>query len=82
MTAASPWDALPGGVPAMRCEGLHGDRVVRCFVERPASVHALLEAAVRTRPDAEAVVCGDRRWSYARLEIGRASCRERVFTAV
>ena len=68
MTAASPWDALPGGVPAMRCEGLHGDRVVRCFVERPASVHALLEAAVRTRPDAEAVVCGDRRWSYARLD--------------
>ena len=41
----SPWDELPGGLPAMRREGVYGDRVVRCFAERPASLHALLKRA-------------------------------------
>ncbi len=70
MTGRTPahWDDVPGGLPATRREGLHGDRVVRCFVERPASVHALLERAARAHPQADAVVCGDVRWTYARLD--------------
>jgi O-succinylbenzoic acid--CoA ligase len=64
----SPWDELPGGLPAMRREGVYGDRVVRCFAERPASLHALLERAARMHPEADAVVCGDVRWTYARLD--------------
>jgi O-succinylbenzoic acid--CoA ligase len=68
VTALAPWDGVPGGLPPIRVESVYGDRVVRCFVERPASVHALLERAVRAHPQAEAVVCGGVRWSYARLD--------------
>ncbi|RZM01064.1 MAG: long-chain fatty acid--CoA ligase [Variovorax sp.] len=64
----SPWDDLPGGLPVLRREAAYGDRVVRCFADRPASLHALLERAVRAHPDADAVVCGDVRWTYARLD--------------
>ena len=28
-------------VPALRVEALYGDRIVRCFVDRPASLHAV-----------------------------------------
>jgi O-succinylbenzoic acid--CoA ligase len=67
-TTQSPWDALPGGLPAMRREAAYGDRVVRCFAERPPSLHALLERAARMHPEADAVVCGEVRWTYARLD--------------
>ena len=67
-------------MPALRHEAAYGDRIVRCFVERPGSMHALLEHAVAAHGQSDAVVCGDTRWSYRQLdEIGRASCRERVF---
>ena len=58
----NPWDGYP--VAAMRRETLHGNRVVRCFVERPRSFHALFARAVATRPDHEAVVCEGRRWTW------------------
>lgn len=51
----------------MRLEAHYGDRVVRCFAARPASVHALLLEAVQRNPDGEALVCGDTRLSYRQL---------------
>ncbi|KNZ32713.1 MAG: O-succinylbenzoic acid--CoA ligase [Methylibium sp. NZG] len=62
----NPWHAYP--VPAQRDEALHGDRIVRCFAERPASVHAMLARAVAQRGAHEALVCDGRRWTYAELD--------------
>lgn len=56
------------GLPAMRREALYGERVVRCFAERPASVHALLEQAVAQHADSDAMVCMGQRWSYRQLD--------------
>ena len=41
-----------GDVPATRYELRYGGRILRCFVDRRRSVHAMLNAvgAVRTRP--------------------------------
>lgn len=55
-------------LPAMREEAVYGDRVVRCFAERPASVHALLERAVAAHPDQDAVVHNGQRWNYRALD--------------
>ena len=60
------WKEYP--VPAMRHEALFGDRVVRCFAARPASFHAMFHEAFAARPQAEAVVCGPERWTYAQCE--------------
>jgi O-succinylbenzoic acid--CoA ligase len=59
----------------MRFEQRFGDRVVPCFVRRPASLDALLANAVSRAPDSDAVVAGDRRLSYAELddEAGRVA---------
>ncbi len=72
------WQRYP--VPALRAEALFGDRIVRCFAARPRSFHAMFEASVAAAPDAEAIVCGDRRWTYgeceavsARLAVGLAA---------
>lgn len=59
----NPW--RDHAVPAMRHEALYGDRVVRCFVDRPTSLLAMFEQARATRPAHDAVVCDGRRWSYA-----------------
>ena len=56
-----------GGVPATRYESHYG-RVVRAFVARPRSVHALMEAALARRPEGEAVIAGERRVTYAQLD--------------
>ncbi len=48
-------------LPAMRTETHFGDRVLRCFVDRPPSLYAMLEHAVARYPDREALACGDRR---------------------
>ncbi len=47
--------------PATRLEAHFGDRVVRCFVERPSSLHRLLADAARRYPMGEAIVCGEER---------------------
>jgi O-succinylbenzoic acid--CoA ligase len=52
----------------MREEAVYGDRVVRCFAERPPSMHALLERAVGRYPDQDAVVHRGQRWSYRQLD--------------
>ena len=43
----NPWHAHP--VPAMRAEALYGDRIVRCFADRPAGLHAMFERARAAR---------------------------------
>ena len=60
------WHGYP--VPAQRHEAPHPDRVVRAFVQRPASMHATLARAVALRPTHEALVCEGRRWTYAELD--------------
>ncbi len=67
----NPWRDRP--VPAMRDEALFDDRVVRCFVDRPASLLAMFERAREAHPRGDAVVCDGRRWSYAETgaEAGR-----------
>ncbi len=54
--------------PRLRHETLYGERVVRCFAERPPSVHAMLENAVARWPARDALVCGDRRWTWQQLD--------------
>ncbi len=55
-----------GRIPATRHE-LHYGRIVRCFEERPKSVHQMLEKAVARRAHGTAVICGDDRATYAEL---------------
>ena len=59
----NPWRDCE--VPALRAEALYGDRVVPCFAERPASLHAMFERARADRPQSDAIVFQGRRWSYA-----------------
>jgi len=81
------WSDSP--VPAMRYEALYGDRLVRCFGDRPASFYAMFADSVVARSSQDAVVCEGRRWSYsqtdteaARIAAGLAArgvvCGERV----
>ena len=67
----SPWQGYP--VPAVRHEPAYGDRLVRCFAQRPPNVYAMLARSIEQRADYEALVCEGRRWTYAELgsEVGR-----------
>ena len=53
--------------PATRLEAHYGDRVVRCFTERPTSLHSLLADAARDHPQGIAIVCGDERINWQDL---------------
>ena len=57
------WSGYP--VPTMRHEALHGDRVVRCFADRPSGLFAMFARSVAARAAHDAVICEGRRWSYA-----------------
>jgi long-chain acyl-CoA synthetase len=46
--------------PATRTELHYGGRMIRCFVERPKSVHEMLANAVARRSDGLALICGVR----------------------
>jgi long-chain acyl-CoA synthetase len=59
--------ALPAPV-TMRTERHFGDRRVRCFADRPASIPEAFALACALRPNAEALICGEERLTYARLE--------------
>ena len=58
--------------PATRLEAHYADRVVRCFAERPASLHALLADAARRQPGGDAIVFGEQRISWQGLADGSA----------
>src|ERR1700722_4651871 len=56
-------------VPPTRYE-LHygGSRMLRCFTDRPKSIHAMLLSAVVRRPHSVALVCGDESVTYTELD--------------
>jgi long-chain acyl-CoA synthetase len=54
-------------LPPIRHELHFGDRLVRCFVERPRSLYGLLEAAALRDPNALALIDGDVRLKYRDL---------------
>ncbi len=53
--------------PPTRDEAHYGDRVVRCFTERPASLLDMLRLAVQRNAAGEALVCGEQRLNYGEL---------------
>jgi long-chain acyl-CoA synthetase len=56
------WSKHP--IPAMRLEPRFGDRIVPAFCVRPKSIWATVADAVARNPDAEALVCGERRMTW------------------
>lgn len=54
--------------PATRLETHFQNRVLRCFVDRPANINQMLTSAANRRPAAEALVCGERRLSWAAMQ--------------
>ena len=70
------WASYP--VPPMRNEALHGDRVVRCFAGRPASLLAMFEQSRQQWPAADAMVFEGLRWSYDTLSQAAAQLAGRL----
>ncbi|WP_372072827.1 class I adenylate-forming enzyme family protein [Tistrella mobilis] len=54
--------------PVLRRELHFGDRVLPCYADRPADLGALARATFSRMAEAEAVIDGDRRMTYAGLE--------------
>lgn len=52
----------------IRLEQHYGQRVVRCFQDRPSDVISMWSEAAQRHPTAEALVCGATRLSWAQLE--------------
>ncbi len=59
--------------PPMRLEAHFGDRVLRCFAERPRSLYALLADSARAHPQREALVCAGERICWEELRLRCAS---------
>ncbi|MFM1991566.1 MAG: hypothetical protein RJA99_4523 [Pseudomonadota bacterium] len=59
---------IPAPTDGLRRETHFGDRVVRCYADRPPTVHAMFERSLARGPAREAMVCGARRWSWAELD--------------
>jgi len=55
-------------MPRMRDEVHYGDRLVRCYVDRPPHVDQMFKNAVSRHANAVALVDGSRRMSYAELD--------------
>src|SRR5262245_28363708 len=60
------WADYP--MPAQRAEALYGDRIVRCYAERPRGLHAMFAAACRRAAQACALSCEGARVSYAQCD--------------
>ncbi len=56
------WNGWP-----TRRESHYGDRVIQCFAERPRSLHSMLEHAVETRADHEALVFEGQRLTWGQI---------------
>jgi long-chain acyl-CoA synthetase len=57
-----------------RREAHYGNRTVSCFADRPSTVSAMFDATVAAKPDGEALVSGEQRWSWRQLESQVAAC--------
>ena len=60
-------------IPPMRLEPRFGDRVVPAFCDRPKNIWAMIAEAAARNPEAEALVCGDRRMNWR--EVARQSAQ-------
>jgi non-ribosomal peptide synthetase component E (peptide arylation enzyme) len=60
--------------PKSRREAHYGNRVVSCFADRPATVSDMFGATTAAKPDGEALVCGEQRWSWRKVESEVAVC--------
>jgi long-chain acyl-CoA synthetase len=62
-------------VPPTRYEMHYDGRMIRCFADRPKSVHEMLANAVARRPRGVALICGDEQVTYAELDqlVGRTA---------
>lgn len=63
-----------GKVPYLRTERHYGDRLVRCFADRPENAYDLLRDAVALNPDGEAIVCGHERLTYREFDAAVERC--------
>ena len=66
-----PWG---DSMPSIRREVHFGQRVVRCFVQRPANIAQMLVDVLAARPDAEALVVGSMRLSWRELHHAVCKC--------
>ena len=66
MATRDHWSGYP--LPAQRAEALYGDRVVRCFAERPRNLPSMFAAACARAPSTTALVCEGERFSYAQCD--------------
>jgi long-chain acyl-CoA synthetase len=60
--------------PKSRREAHYGNRVVSCFADRPTTVSDMFDATTAAKPDSEALVCGEQRWSWRKVESEVAAC--------
>ena len=67
-------------MPPTQLEAHFGDRVVRCFVDRPRNVNALFAEALARNREGEALVCGDQRLTWRALDdaVARVAVRTRA----
>ena len=70
-TALSHWQRSEAA--ATRLESLFGSRGEPCFVDRPRSLHQMLERAAEREAERCALVCGEQRLSYRQLLAAAAS---------
>lgn len=70
-TALSHWHR--SAAAATRLESLFGSRVEPCFIDRPRSLHQMLERAAERHAEQCALVCGEQRLSYRQLLATAAS---------
>ena len=73
------WQRYP--VPAMRMESHFGDRMIRCFAERPGSIHAMFAASVAAHGAREALVFEGQRWTYQSLDAESAQVAQGLAAA-
>lgn len=55
---------LDPAINRIRAERHYGDRVLRCFEKRPAGLDSMIRSASASRPNEEAIVCGERRITW------------------
>jgi long-chain acyl-CoA synthetase len=55
-------------MPEIRTETHYGNRVVRCFADRPTTIDAMFRQAAARHPERDALVLGDARVSYRTLD--------------